>query len=388
MLLVSGWFCVFKTIIPVAQEHFLTPLARRHTHLFGGLGRKHNAALHDSILWHFVHDKRPTLFESPLDAVSWLVTIDYRLLSFDRKRGRLANPAVRVCLHPTELIQILRVWEPRSTDMEQALMSGLRLPFMFYEFDLGKESASLRILKILSRFEHISDLGPEAIRDIVLNDAVRSKIAEVSDEEEAFVVIRDALLAEHKNVADQRDAAIHKAESAEEMLANERQVGRERDTVNRSELERAEALISELEIELRNTHNANRGVSERLQALETEQDTKADRDQERSARSRAVVTRGMVAGVCTAVATSVLGYAWYITTKPSLWTLSTLLAVWLVVWFIVVTTRVRDTHVSEWAPMRILLHLRRSAKWFLRAILVAVLGNAIWQEVIRPLVFG
>ena len=196
-------------------------------------------------------------------------------------------------------------------------MSGLRLPFMFYEFDLGRESASLRILKILSRFEHISDLGPEAIRDIVLNDAVRSKIAEVSDEEEAFVVIRDALLAEHKNVADQRDAAIHKAESAEEMLANERQVGRERDTVNRSELERAEALISELEIELRNTHNANRDVSERLQALEAKQDTKADRDQERSARARAVVTRGMGAGVCTAVATSVLGYAWYITTKPS-----------------------------------------------------------------------
>ena len=38
VLLVSGWFCVCKTIIPEAQEHFLTPSARRHTHLFGGLG--------------------------------------------------------------------------------------------------------------------------------------------------------------------------------------------------------------------------------------------------------------------------------------------------------------------------------------------------------------
>lgn len=350
--------------------------------------RKYNAALHDSILWHFVHDQRPALFESPLDAVSWLVTIDYRLLSFDRKRAGPANPVVRVCLHPTELIQILRVWEPRSTDMEQALMSGLRLPFMFYEFDLGEESASMRILKILSRFEHISDLGPEAIRDIVLNDAVRSKIAEVSDEEEAFVVIRDALLAEHKNVADQRDAAVHRAKLAEEVLANERQVRQERDTVNRGELQRADARISELEVKLRDAHNANRGVSERLQALEAEQNTKAGRDQERSARARAVVTRGIGGGVCTAAATSVLGYAWYITTKPSLWTLSTLLVVWLVAWFIVVTIRVRDAHVSEWAPMRILLQLRRFAKWLLVPILVAVLGNAIWQEVIRPLVFG
>ena len=38
VLLVSGWFCVCKTIIPEAQEHFLTPSACRHTHLFGGLG--------------------------------------------------------------------------------------------------------------------------------------------------------------------------------------------------------------------------------------------------------------------------------------------------------------------------------------------------------------
>ena len=38
MPLVSGWFSVSKTIIPEAQEHFLTPLARRDTHPFGGLG--------------------------------------------------------------------------------------------------------------------------------------------------------------------------------------------------------------------------------------------------------------------------------------------------------------------------------------------------------------
>ena len=38
VLLVSGWFCVSKTIIPDAQEHFLTPSPRRNTHLFGGLG--------------------------------------------------------------------------------------------------------------------------------------------------------------------------------------------------------------------------------------------------------------------------------------------------------------------------------------------------------------
>ena len=38
VLLVSGWISLSKTIIPDAQEHFLTPSARRNTHLFGGLG--------------------------------------------------------------------------------------------------------------------------------------------------------------------------------------------------------------------------------------------------------------------------------------------------------------------------------------------------------------
>ena len=38
VLLVSGWFAVSKTIIPEAQEHFLTPSARRDNHPFGGLG--------------------------------------------------------------------------------------------------------------------------------------------------------------------------------------------------------------------------------------------------------------------------------------------------------------------------------------------------------------
>ena len=36
--LVSGRFYVSKTIIPEAQEHFLTHSTRRHTYLVGGLG--------------------------------------------------------------------------------------------------------------------------------------------------------------------------------------------------------------------------------------------------------------------------------------------------------------------------------------------------------------
>ena len=172
--------------------------------------RRYNAALHDSILWHFVHDRRPAVFESPLEATFWVVTNDYRLINFDKKRRNVTNSSAGVCIHPTELVQVLRLWEPRSTDIEQALMSSLRLPFMFYEFDPGQEAASLRVLKALSRFEHIESLDPEAIRDIVLNDAVRSKTMRATSDEEQIEVIRDALLAERQEIVDQRDAAIRK----------------------------------------------------------------------------------------------------------------------------------------------------------------------------------
>ena len=45
VLLVSGRFAVSQTIIPEAQEHFLTPSAHRDTHIFGGLGFKTRAVL-------------------------------------------------------------------------------------------------------------------------------------------------------------------------------------------------------------------------------------------------------------------------------------------------------------------------------------------------------
>ena len=38
VLLLWGRFAVSQTIIPEAQEHFLTPSAHRDTHIFGGLG--------------------------------------------------------------------------------------------------------------------------------------------------------------------------------------------------------------------------------------------------------------------------------------------------------------------------------------------------------------
>ena len=347
--------------------------------------RRYNAALHDSILWNFVHDKRPSVFESPLEAVFWVVTNDYRLISFDKKRRRVENSAAEICIHPTELVQMLRLWEPRSSDMEQALMSGLRLPFMFYEYDSGEEAASIRILKALSRFEHISNLGPEAIRDIVLSDAVRSKTVTAISEEEENAVIRDALLAEREEIVDQRDGAVRRAQQAEEALVSERQTALSSVTTNVGKREQAEGRQAALEAELQ---DARKETCDRREQVETLEALLAERDvRERasSVRLRATLTRGIAVGILTAATAVGLGYGWAMLGESSSWIVSlTMFFAWVVGWFLILTARVQDTDVREWAPMRMLINVRRQARLVIGAIIVALIANVIVQVLIWP----
>ena len=351
--------------------------------------RRYNAALHDSILWHFVQDKRPSVFESPLEAEFWVVTNDYRLINFDRKRRRVENSAAEICIHPAELVQMLRLWEPRSSKMEQALMSGLRLPFMFYEYDSGKEAASIRVLKALSRFEHISHLGPEAIRDIVLSDAVRSKTVTAISEEEENAVIRDALLAEREEIVDQRDVAVRRANQVEEALVSERQAALGSVTANVEKMEQAEGRLAALEAELQEAREETCNRGEQVKTLEALLAEKDVHNRVRSARFRATLTRGIAGGILTAVTAVGLGYGWIMLRETSSWIVSlTMFSAWAVGWFLILTGRVHDTDVREWAPMRMLINVRRQAKLVISAIVITVIANVIWQVLIWPHLSG
>ena len=347
--------------------------------------RSYNAALHDSILWHFAQDKRPAVFESPLQAVCWLVTNDYRLINFDKRRRKAQHAVAGVCIHPAELLQVLRLWEPRSTDMEQALMSGLRLPFMFYEFNSGREAASLRILRALSRFEHIENLGAEAIRDMVLSDAVRSKIYEATTEEEEIAAIHDAALAEHNHVVKQRDAAISQTKQAAEALSSEREEALRRSVADKDKQRQTEGRIAGLETELHSEREESRARGDRLEALEDLLENKNAEEQVQSARSSFALTRGVGAGTLLGAIAAGLGYGWAMigATPPFLVSLG-MFSIWAISWLFVLTTGVRDTNVREWRLLRILLDARRSIVWVSVTLLVAIAGNAIWHEFVRP----
>ena len=341
--------------------------------------RKYNAALHDSILWHVVQDRRPAVFESPLEAVHWVVTNDYGLLSFDRRRQRILRSAAGVCIHPAELVQMLRLWEPRSTDMEQALLSGLRLPFMFYGFDSGKEDASMRILKALSRFEHIRYLDPEVIRDIVLSDAVRQKTSAARTEEEENQIIREALLDEHKDIIDERDAALRRATVAEQALAREREVTLSNIDAQQSKEEEATERIAELESELQTARSETKFVNSRVMNLELLLNERQYAERVRSAKIRFTLFRS-VGIVLLTVLTISLGIGWLAVGGGNIWlTLLSLLGGWILGVFFVVTTRVRNPDILEWRPAKWLIEQRHEAIWWIRALIAGVVGSAIAQ---------
>ena len=70
-------------------------------------------------------------------------------------------------------------------------------------------------------------------------------------------------------------------------------------------------------------------------------------------------------------------------TSPLIVSLS-MFVVWVLYGIFAFTTRVLDTNVREWAPIRTLLNLRRLAMWVIATLLLAIVANAIWQELIQP----
>ena len=159
----------------------------------------YEAHLHDAVLWHAVKDRRPALVDSPFDVEYWAVSIDWRLIAFDRKK-RAANASnLPVVLHPSNLVQLVQFWVPRSQQLETSLVDSFRLPLFFQSFDADDEKATIQVLQALSRFENIDDLPAATVRSVLTNRALRGRLKEAdASNDEAFALVREELLNEHQ----------------------------------------------------------------------------------------------------------------------------------------------------------------------------------------------
>jgi hypothetical protein len=156
---------------------------------------------HDTVLWHFVRDKRPKRIDSPLDAGYWILTEDFRFIGFDNYKGTGKPGYIGACIHPLTLLQMLQFWVPRSTELEVALISNLRLAMR--DFDRQAEQVTVRILQNLSQYEDAHVLPYDTVTSLLMNQVVRQKMKTYPtvDRDQAF--IRDALLEEHTRVAEE-----------------------------------------------------------------------------------------------------------------------------------------------------------------------------------------
>ena len=209
------------------------------------------------MLLYFIEDRRPAFVGSPFEAKSWVVTIDYSLLRYDRER----SDDLPVCIHPSWLVQMLQFWVPRTEAFEAAMVESLRIPFVFGRFDAASEKAALRILEVLSRFE-VGDLSSEVITQLLLDDAVNTAIAKAGDQETEDEIVKERLSsadAELKlRLGETREEA-QRLRSITEQQSNE--IGELQRNVGRGS-----ATVEKLERELRHSgrslHGRRKEISE------------------------------------------------------------------------------------------------------------------------------
>jgi hypothetical protein len=197
--------------------------------------------LHDVVLWHAVEDRRRADSESPFDVEYWAVSIDWRLIAFDRRKRSANKSKLPVVLHPSNLVQLVQFWLPRNQGLEDSLVDSLRLPLFFQSFDPEDEKATVKVLEAISRFENVGDLPEKTLRVVLANQALRGRIrdAEASNDK-VFELVRDELLLEHSNTVGELDAVKGDLHRTEEILS-----------VERLDREKSEARLGETSDQLR-----------------------------------------------------------------------------------------------------------------------------------------
>ncbi|XEG74055.1 hypothetical protein QA447_07430 [Pseudomonas sp. abacavir_1] len=256
----------------------------------------YEALLHDAVLWHAVDDRRPPNADTPFDVEYWAVSIDWRLIAFDRAKRAAKASSLPVVLHPSNLVQLIQFWVPRSHELEESLIDALRLPLFFQSFDPEDERATLKVLESLSRFENIDDLPESTIRIVLANKALRARLRGIeASNEEAFELVRDELLSHHKQVVDQLEAAKGGIDQREMMLDEERRAREEAERRSEAILQRVQEVETERQRAEQHTRqiaeqNAElTGVIQRQESLTQTQQARADEAERTLDRGKFVI---------------------------------------------------------------------------------------------------
>jgi len=337
----------------------------RERQRYGPHAKNYERLEHDIILWHFVNDKRPPRPESPIDAKFWIVTADFRFLGFDAYKHRSMPSEVPICLHPIALVQLLQFWVPMDSELETALFSAIRLPTVLAPFDSQAEKVSLKILNALSTFENIAEMPEDTTTRILLNEALRQKLALEKDLTAQIELVKEALIEENRK-AEERVIA-EKARSAEIQQQSKSLEGR-----LAKSLQNEVALQTALQEALAREKAATES-NERFARLERERADSQLALRERR-RTRFLFTSVYVISLVVCLAAYVEAQRVF---RQHL-AIALMGAFALVAWAVLFWRQgSRNKYVREWLPFRLVM----AAKfWLALAILGGIIGNGAWEQ--------
>jgi hypothetical protein len=349
--------------------------------------KSYEALRHDVTLWHLTTQLRPTVTDTPLDAVYWVATVDYRFLAFDAYKRRKLGMEIPVCVHPTALVQMLQLWLPRTPELDAAMFESLAAMIPQF-FDSDSEEMSIRILRALSRFEDVDDLPEETVTSILLNKALRHRMAGSKEVEDEVALLRDAIVSQLAEIKAALDRERSKAIALSAELTSITSQSAEQAAAQAAQLKDEELRRTVAEGALKTEREEASKLSARMSALEAS--LEAERDQNREAllsanrrRARQVYCWQMIATaiplalLCPMAIRATSSYYSVRAGMASGIVLSLAMAIWLSVAILVGSRR---NSIGTWQAFRV---SRRVAAFLLAsawAIFLSVVAGAIWQH--------
>lgn len=251
--------------------------------------------MHDMVLWHAVNDRRDATTDSPFDVEYWAVSMDWRLIHFDRQKRNSKATRLPVVLHASNLVQLVLFWVPRSAELDDTLVDSLRLPLLFESFSPEDEEATVKVLTTISRFENLEDFPESTVHNLLANQALRGRLMSVdATNERAFELVRDELLTIHHDAVYTLDKSqIELARTAEELAEERRQRSATDDKLQQAgeQSSAAEERAKEAERQMREALQRAQDAETSLVTREQTLSAQVKASEENAAKARTALTR-------------------------------------------------------------------------------------------------
>jgi len=344
--------------------------------------REYQVVKHDMVAYHWVMDHRPAQMRTAVDAGYWLVTLDFRLLGFDRYRCRGKSRA-QVCLLPSTAVQFLQFWVPSSEELKSAIFSSVRQP-LFPASNLAEtEQVTYRIIERLGVLAGIEDISAAAIRDTLADDVLRKRMGSTTDQDEELEFVEAAFVRLASEKEQELEAERTRAKDLKRELDQVREESRRQQEIEdgrkvqvarlKTQAQEADARANKLDGVLRQQLTSIDTLSKRLDTAENA-----------SAHLRWSVRWVYLPAVVFAVVGLGLGaLAVLFLPSPLRWVAVGLVALLLLLAFLSVVAY-SHRRVPEASSSRLARGLASARKWLLGAlgaVAVALIASVLWDVV-------